>query len=1120
MQCPGCRQVVEDSAAFCGACGARVRRVCEGCARANELANAYCVGCGRPLAAAGERPEHIAETTAAYGASERRHLTVMFCDLVDSTQLARHLDPEEFQELVGEYLEACSTAIGAYDGEIAQLLGDGVLAYFGYPQAHEDDPIRAVDAALAILDALPLLNVRLAEGAPTLARHPLGVRIGVHTGLVVVSEVGGQSHRERLAFGDTVNIAARIQAAARPDTVVISGATRALVRDAFAFEDLGPQALKGIADPVTLTRVVSAGGSRHRLERGPESELTPFVGRERELEVLRERWSEVVAGRGQIAQLEGEAGIGKSRLLRVLRGELADTPHLWLEGRCSSFHNRSAFYPLVQLLRRALGFAPDDATEARVAALERWIEVGGLDLEEAFPALARLLDLPIPDRYPQSEVHPEVERKRILDLVPRWVTGLASRVPIVLAFEDLHWSDPSTLELLETYLASDAPRPPVLLLLTYRPEFAARWERDEELSLRPLDAEQTTALAEHVARGKSLSHEIVALVVEKTDGVPLFVEELTKNLLESDLLVEEEGLYRRRGKELAIPSTLQGSLMARLDRLGNAKEVAQLAAVIGREFSVELVAAVSAWPRPALDRALDLLERSGIARRTGPTGAVWMFKHALIQDAAYQSLLRKDRRDYHGRIADALEERFPELVESEPEVVARHCEIAGRELRASAHYERAGLRAIARSAHVEASAQLQHGIDLLTNLESSAEHHLQELSLQTQLGMVLLATRGYANQEVERCNQRARALCREIGESSSQLMHSLGGLFLFHVTRGDLATASEVAGEYRRLAEDYGDSYFLQWAHLFSGMPLHYRGRWKPALAHFEQSIELYDRGWDTPAGIFVETDPGLASRCMAGQALWMLGWPDRGLARTREAVEIARVSNRSNNLAFALVFSATLHQWRGDRERAFADASEVVGIAEEHRFPMWLGNAKVFRGWAIVEKSGGEAALAEIVAGLSLLATTGARLTGPQILGLLGQVYTELGRFEEAAGAVKSGLRMAHDNGIEFWNAELHRLRGEIVLRRDPQSGGEAADCFRRAREVADAEGALSLALRSATSAARQLRGLGQLGEARAQLAEVHGQLHEGQATFDLREASARLAELSAAPRAGSPSA
>jgi len=312
----------------------------------------------------------------------------------------------------------------------------------------------------------------------------------------------------------------------------------------------------------------------------------------------------------------------------------------------------------------------------------------------------------------------------------------------------------------------------------------------------------------------------------------------------------------------------------------------------------------------------------------------------------------------------------------------------------------------------------------------------------------------------------------------------------------------------------------VQWAHVFSGMPLHYRGHWRPALTHFETAIELYDRGWLVPDGIYVETDPGLASRCMAGQALWMLGWPDRALARTREAVEIGRTTGRPNNLAFALVFSATLHQWRGDREHAFEDASEVARIAEEHRFPMWLGNARVFRGWAMLESSGGEAALAEIVAGLSLLATTGARLTGPQILGLLGQVYTDLGRFEDAAGAVKSGLRMAQDTGIDFWNAELHRLRGEILLRRDPGSADEAADCFRRAREVADAEGGLSLALRSATSTARQLRGLGRAQEARAHLAEVHAQLHEGQATWDLREANTLLAELSAAPRVTSPSA
>ena len=709
--------------------------------------------------------------------AERRQLTVLFCDLVDSTPLASQLDPEDLREVVRAYQDTCARVIALYEGHIAQYLGDGLLVYFGYPRAHEDDAQRAVRAGLGIVEALGQLNTSLTQAWGV----QLAVRLGVHTGLVVVGDIGGGTRQEQLALGETPNLAARLQGIAAPNTLVISATTFHLLGGFFACQPLGTPPLKGQAQPLAVYRVLYESMARSRLEAAGSTGWTPLVGREQDIGLLRERWAQVKEGVGQVVLLSGEAGIGKSRLVQVLQEHVAAEPQAWLTPcQCSPYHQHTALYPLIDLLERvALRFDREESPQQKVGKLEGFLVQYGLPLTEAVPLFAALLSLPLPADYAPVTVSPEQQKQQTLQALLTILLRIAAQQPVLFVMEDLHWVDPSTLELL-SLLVDQGPTARILALWTFRPDFSPPWTGRSHLTqvtLHRLAHPQATELIRRVAHRKALPPEVTEQIVAKTDGVPLFVEELTKMVLESGLLQEREDRFEltRPLPALAIPATLNDSLMARLDRLEAVKGLAQLAATLGREFSYELLHAVAPWDEATVQRGLhQLVEAEFLYQQGLPPQATYVFKHALIQDAAYQSLLRRTRQQYHQRIAQILEARFAEVVETQPELLAHHYTAAGVPTQAVPYWSRAGERALTHSAHQEAVSHFTTGIGLLPTLPQTPAWTQQAVTLHSGLGAALLVSKGQAAPEVASAYTQARTLCQHVGRRPSWSLSCLG----------------------------------------------------------------------------------------------------------------------------------------------------------------------------------------------------------------------------------------------------------------------------------------------------------------------------------------------------------
>jgi class 3 adenylate cyclase len=822
--------------------------------------------------------------------AERRQLTVLFCDLVDSTVLARQLDPEELREVVRAYQDTCARVIARFEGHIAQYLGDGLLVYFGYPLAHEDDAQRAVRTGLGIVEALGQLNTRLTQER---GMH-LAVRLGIHTGLVVVGEVGGGTRQEQLALGETPNLAARLQGIATPNTVVISAATFQLLVGFFACQSLGTPPLRGFAQPLEVYQVLAESMARSRLDVASSTGLTPLVGREQEVGLLFERWAQVKDGLGQVVLLSGEAGIGKSRLVQVLKEHVAREPQAWLTPcQCSPYYQNTALYPLIDLLERvSLGFEHEESPPQKLRKLEGFLVQYGLPLADTVPLFAALLSLPLGTAYAPLNVDPEQQKQKTLHALLTILLRIAAQQPVLFVMEDLHWVDPTTLELL-SLLVDQGPIARILVLLTFRPDFNSPWTGRSHLTqmtLNRLPQRQTAEMTGRVAHGKALPAEVVEQVVAKTDGVPLFVEELTKMVLESGLLQECAQHYELPSPlpPLAIPTTLHDSLMARLDRLATVKGLAQLGATLGREFSYALLQAVSPWDEGTLRRGLQQLVEAEFLYQQGlPPQATYLFKHALIQDTAYQSLLRSTRQQHHQHIAQVLEARFPDTAETQPELLAHHYTEAGLVAQAMPYWQRAGQRALERSANVEAIGHLTKGLEVLTTLPDTPERARQELDVQTALGPALRALKGWASPEAAQAYTRARELCQQVGEAS-QLFPVLFGLWTSSIARADFQTARELGEQLLSLGQNAPDPTLLVQAHWVLGFSLPMMGAFAPARAHLEHVIAHYDPHQHRSYILLYGLDPGPTSLyLLAVWGLWYLGYPDQALQRSQQAAAI-----------------------------------------------------------------------------------------------------------------------------------------------------------------------------------------------------------------------------------------
>jgi class 3 adenylate cyclase/tetratricopeptide (TPR) repeat protein len=1033
--------------------------------------------------------------------AERRQLTVMFCDLVGSTALSGRLDPEDLRSIIGSYHRWCTELIERGGGFVAKYMGDGVLAYFGYPQAHEHDAERAVQAGLAVVEAVSKLD--------TGAGVALQVRIGIATGLVVVGDlIGAGAAQEQAVVGETPNLAARLQTLAEPSSVVIASSTRALIGGLFEYRDLGTVALKGFAEDVRAWQVLGTGAVESRFE-ALRTATTPLVGRDEEVDLLLRRWEQAKRGDGCVVLISGEPGIGKSRIAQTIVERLSGEPHTRLRYFCSPHHQDSALYPSITQLERAAGFRREDTAEQRLAKLEAVLALGTNDLREAVPLLADLLSIPTGDRYPPLNLTPRKRKERTLHAQVAQIEGLAVRQPLLMVWEDVHWSDPTTRESLDL-LIDRVLTLQVLVILTFRPEFTPPWigrPHVTMLTLNRLPRRQGAEMIAYVTGGK-LPKEISDQIVDRADGVPLFIEELTKTVLESGIVTEAGDHYVVGGPTapVAIPTSLHASLLARLDRLAPTREVAQIGAVLGRSFSYELISVVAGMPGQKLDEALSQLASAELVFRRGtPPDAEYTFKHALVQDAAYSTLLRSRRQQLHARIAATLEDRFPEIVAAQPALIAHHCEEAGLTEPAVAYWLAAGRQAWARSAVVEVVALLRRGLALIPALPDTDRRRETELDLQIALGQALITGRMRGAPGLAEVYSRAHELALAMNRPR-ELASILWGQCLNDFAQGDLPRAQRLAAGLRDLGEANADgpTQVLGWN--AGGFAYVLVGAFTTGRAYLEKSLALYDPADRASYAELLPNDERVVLLGHLSMVLAFLGHLDQASRQGEAALEEARRLSHAPTLAIALTH-AWLTGWlvRLEPRSLLRVADEHLALAIEHgleHFRMW---ALIQRGWCLAGLGRADDGIPLVAAGLRDLGYISFR---PCSLTLLAHACRMAGRWRAALTHLAEARGLAEEREVGWWQAETLRLTGDVLLATSDAAAAEASYCA--AMALAQEQSAKLWELGAAMSLARLWRDQGKRTEARDLLAPIYGWFTEGFDTPVLKEAKALLDALS----------
>jgi class 3 adenylate cyclase/tetratricopeptide (TPR) repeat protein len=1027
----------------------------------------------------------------------------MICDLVGSTALSARLDPEDMRAVIDAYHAACARITRSYDGFLAEFRGDGILAYFGYPVAHEDDAERTVRAGLDIIATVARLETRAAE--------PLAVRIGIATGVVVIGDLSREGAlREHAVVGDTPNLAARLQALAAPGTVVVAASTRRLLGDLFHLRDLGRHEVKGIAEPVAAWAVEGVSDSESRFEAVRAAALTDLIGREDEIDFLMERQRLAWNGEGQVVLISGEPGIGKSRLAAALAEHIASEPHTRLRYQCSPYHTNSALHPFITQLERAAGFKADDTSEQRLDKLEALLAMGASRIEGVAPLFASLLSIPFGERYPPLALGPTQQRRRTLAALLDQFEGLARWQPILLVFEDAQWADATSLELLD--LTVERVRQlPVLALFTSRPEFEPPWvglANVGTLTLGRLERNDVESMVARVTGGRALPAEVMKQIVAKTDGNPLFVEELTKTVLEAGILIEDAEGYRLEAPlpPLAIPATLQDSLMSRLDRLAPVREIGQIGAAIGRDFSYSLLRVVAGRDETALTHALVQLEQAELVFRRGePPEAVYSFKHALVRDAAYESLLKSRRQQLHGQIARALEERFADIVASQPEIAAHHFTEAGIVERAVDYWLKAGQHAARRSANAEALNHLARGLKLLPNIADRTLRNKSELLLQTLLGHSLRATKGWSVESVKRAYTRALQLCKESGFDEHTLP-AVFGLWTWNFLRAALGEAQALAENLVNTAENADDPIFKVLAYEALGFTAFARGNFPAAHAALERSISMCEDGKAAAYLDLSAQDPRVHVRLYDGMALWLLGYPDQALRICAEARRYADDSRHPFSEAMARTISLRVHQLRGEAAVVAREVTAAIELCKEHGFVHYLAMAMILGGWASAQQGEFDKGIAEIREGLEKERATDALLLESYTLGLLGDACIKSQRYGQALDFLNQAQsRLDEESSERFYAAEIYRLLGETCAR-SHRDLDQAEHYMRKGLEVAREQKAKSLELKICMSMYDLYELRHDAGKYRSQLGEIYGFFSEGLDTMDLVRARARL--------------
>ena len=1054
----------------------------------------------KPVLAAEPKPQETAE---------RRQVTVMFADLVGSTALSARMDPEDLREIISAYQKCVAETVSHFGGFVAKYMGDGVLVYFGYPQAHEDDAERAVRAGLELIEPVAALKAPVS----------LQTRVGVATGLVVVGDlIGKGSAQEQAIVGETPNLAARLQGIADPNMVVVAESTRKLLGNLFELEDLGAKDLKGIAGPLRAWAAVRPSSVESRFEALHATGLTALVGREEELELLLRRWSKAKTGEGQVVLLSGEAGIGKSRLTAALMERLVNEPHTRLRYFCSPQHTDSALYPIFSQMERAAGFVHDDSPKAKLDKLDALLAQASISTQDA-ALFAEMLSLPNDGRYAALDLTPEQRRQRTLEALVSQMEALARQNPLLMIFEDAHWTDPTSLEVFARVIGRVRSLR-VLLIVTFRPDFDPPWVGRAYvtfLAINRLGEREILAMIEGVIGNKALPANIRQDIIERTDGIPLFVEEMTKAVLEAESQGAGEHLAAAiPSSALAVPASLQASLMARLDRLGPAKEVAQIGAAIGREFSHSLLAAVVQKPQAELGSALDRLIAAGLLFRQGvPPHATYLYKHALVQDAAYGTLLREPRRALHARIAETIENEFADIAANQPELLARHYTDAGLIDKGASLWAKAGLRSLNRSALVEAAEQLTRSLSQIGTLPATPALRRQQIKVQVELITPLMHTKGYAAPETKVAVERARLLIEQaeaLGEPPEDpllLFSVLHGFWVASYIAFNGDVMRELAAQFLALAEKQGTTVPLMIGHQIMAVSLMSTGAIAQSRPHYNQALALYDPAEHRPLATRFSHDIGVLILSYRSLALWMLGYPTTALVDAEHALNDAREIDQAATSMFAL-FHATLPSvCCGNYAAASAFVDELVRLADEKGALFWKALGMLMRGYILALTDKASDALQITTSGLAALRSTGSTVWLPLWLSYLAAAHAERGQLDEAWRCIDEALTLIEKTKERLHEAEVTRIAGKIALKAPQSSATKAEAYFDRALAVARAQQAKSWELRAAMSMARLWRDQGKRDEARDLLAPVYGWFTEGFDTLDLKEAKALLDEL-----------
>jgi class 3 adenylate cyclase/tetratricopeptide (TPR) repeat protein len=1102
MRCSKCGAENPGGKKFCGDCGAAVENHCPQCGADNPPAKRFCGNCGAALLASStptpssSPAQATAEvhTSPALGAisatdGERRHLTVLFSDLVGSTEISARLDPEDWREIAAQYQRTAAAAVTRFGGHVAKYLGDGLMVYFGWPEAHEDDAERGVRAGLALVDNVRALNGRLAAEY----KVKLSVRVGIETGSVVMGRGGGEGAD---VFGDAPNVASRVQSAAEPDSVLITAGVHRLVSGQFVVEDHGAHQLKGIDRPVLLYRAIQPAVTRRRTR--PTARIqTPFVGRDDDMQLLLSRWERARDGQGQLVLVTGEPGIGKSRLIEELRAHIRDDPHVWVECAGDHLFQTTPFHAIRQILDQGLGWSGDESPEERLTQLELRLERAGLRVAEAVPLIAEMLSLPIPDKYPPLLFAPEQKRKRLLANLAGWVLNGSRVQPMVMAMEDLHWIDPSTLELTHT-LVEQAVTAPFMLLFAARPEFRAPWPmraHHTQITLNRLNKRHTREMVAGLVARSALAPDLVDAVVRRTDGVPLFAEELSRLILEGD----------GRSVVREIPATLHDSLAARLDRLGPAKEVAQVAAVIGREFSYELLRAVAPANDQELQSALQkLVDAELIYARGIPPEATYQFKHALIHDAAYEALLKSRRRELHRSVVVTIVEKFPEVAEARPEVLARHWTEAGEPEPAVAAWTKAGSSADARRAFREAGQAYEQALAVLSHQPQSPERDMRDLELCSALFRVRFVTRGYSAPESVEAAARARNLVQKTSDLA-QLCRLVYGNWSAVIHTGDYSGAAALADQLLDFAPREGSPATLGFAHMAQMQTRYYQGDLVGAKEHFVRGSDFVESaGFREFPGAFV------IAMGFAGINAWTLGYAASARELIVRALAFGHDSENPYDLATARFFESWLHSCRREPELAEAASAQALAIDEAHDFSYGVDLTHCLTGWARAQRGRAGDGVELLRKGLAGLNKIGTRIGFSYWLTLLAESQVLDGNIASAFSTLEDALQTNPEEIV--FQPSILTCRGDLRLKTGQSELAEAD--FREATTLAQKMQAKNFELRATTSLARLLRDTNRRVEAHAMLAEIYNWFTEGFDTADLKDAKALLEELNNSSR------